>query len=94
MCWQNIISVPRRCRCIDMLDMVYPSLPVFVGNTQFGQDVVLDSHPIETFCGKKGAGGEKKTGVSGVPVNNVTSKKMFQTSWQTHPVEGVDARAC
>lgn len=94
MCWHNIISVPRRCRCIDMLDMVYPSLPVFVGNTQFGQDVVLDSHPIETFCGKKGAGGEKKTGVSGVPVNNVTSKKMFQTSWQTHPVEGVDARAC
>lgn len=49
MCWHIIISVPRGCGCIDMLDMLdmlYTSLPVFMGNTQFGQDDVLDDRQL------------------------------------------------
>ena len=36
------------CGCIDtldMLDMLY-SLPVFLGNREFGQDDVLDDHQL------------------------------------------------
>lgn len=46
MCWHIIISVPRGCGCIDMLDMLYTSLPVFMGNSQFGQDDVLDDDQL------------------------------------------------